>query len=84
MTMTIEDEYITATSAAAVLGVSLAMVHYLIKVRDLPARRFGPKAWLVRRIDAERLKEEGETMKCGESPQLDKLVVDGNATFGTR
>jgi hypothetical protein len=38
----------------------------------------------VRRIDAERLKEEGETMKCGESPQLDKLVVDGNATFGTR
>jgi excisionase family DNA binding protein len=52
------NEYITATSAAELLGVSRAMVHYLIRVRDLSATRLGPKAWLIRRIDAERLKEK--------------------------
>jgi len=58
MTMTIEDEYITLTEAAKLLGLSRSMMHYLIRDRELPARRFGPKAWLVRLIDAERLKEK--------------------------
>jgi excisionase family DNA binding protein len=58
MTTMIEDQYITLTECAKVLGLSRSMIHYLIRDRELPARRFGPKAWLVRRLDAERLKEK--------------------------
>jgi hypothetical protein len=52
------NEYITATMAASVIGVTRAMVHYYIRSRELPVFRVGPKAWLIRRIDAERLREK--------------------------
>lgn len=57
--MTLElNEYITASDAARLLGVSRAFVNYLIKARDLYAHKFGPRTVLIRRIDVERLKEK--------------------------
>jgi excisionase family DNA binding protein len=55
------DEYITASQAAELLGVSRTLVHFLIRDRDLPARRIGPRCWLIRKIDADRLKEKRAT-----------------------
>jgi excisionase family DNA binding protein len=56
--MTLElNDYITASDAARLLGVSRAMVTYMIRVRDLYAHKFGPKTVLIRRADVERLKE---------------------------
>jgi excisionase family DNA binding protein len=57
-TKDMEEDLITLAEVAKLIGVSRTMIHYLIASRDLPARRFGPKAWLVRRVDAERLKEK--------------------------
>jgi excisionase family DNA binding protein len=61
MTVTIDNEYITLAEAAKVLGLSRSMIVKLIQSRDLIAHRFGPRAHLVRLIDAERLKEKRAT-----------------------
>jgi excisionase family DNA binding protein len=57
--MTIElNDYITASEAARLLGVNRSTVNYYIRIRDLFAHRFGPKTVLIKRADAERLKEK--------------------------
>jgi excisionase family DNA binding protein len=52
------NEYVTASDAARILGVSRSFVNYLVSVRDLFAHKFGPRTVLVRRADVERLKEK--------------------------
>jgi excisionase family DNA binding protein len=54
----IENEYVTLTEAAKLIGISRSMLHYLIHDREITVLRLGPKAQVVRRIDAERLKEK--------------------------
>jgi excisionase family DNA binding protein len=54
----ITEELMTTKQASELIGVSRVMVHYWIHDRDLPATRIGPKCWVVRRVDAERMKDK--------------------------
>ena len=54
--MIIENEFLTVTQAAELLGISRVMVHKLIQSRDLNANKVGPRAFLLWRQDVENLK----------------------------
>ena len=50
-------EFVTASDAARILGVSRAMVTWYIQNRDLYATRFGPRTVLLKRSAVEALKQ---------------------------
>ena len=60
MDITTNTDLLTPPKAAKVIGISPAMADKLIASGDLPASRIGPQYRVVRRIDAERLREKRE------------------------
>jgi excisionase family DNA binding protein len=55
------NDYMTASEAARLLGVSRSAINYFIRVRDLYATKIGQCVCLIRRRDVERLKAKRAT-----------------------
>jgi excisionase family DNA binding protein len=55
------SEYVTASEAARILGITRSTVNYLIKMRDLFAHKIGPRICLIRRDAVEALKARKAT-----------------------
>lgn len=49
---------------AQLMGVNQSLVNRWVRRGDLPARRVG-RVFVIRRVDAERLKQRRESQKCG-------------------
>lgn len=53
--MNINFDAISVTRAAEIIGCTTGRVRQLLRAEELRGKKLGPRAWLVSRVDAEKL-----------------------------
>jgi excisionase family DNA binding protein len=73
-----DDEYLTISQAAELLGYYRTSVYHLIAAKKLRSRVFGPRALMVHRGDVEALRERGRPAAGRKRPTTPEGASDGD------